>query len=77
MSKLRIAIAADHAGFKLKEDLIKYLENKKYIVKDFGTYSDESVDYPDFGHILAEAVLRERYLKSLKSKQAIEKLISN
>ena len=50
MSKLRIAIAADHAGFKLKEDLVEYLGNSKYIIKDFGTFSDESVDYPDFGH---------------------------
>lgn len=61
MSKLRIALAADHAGFKLKEDLVEYLGNRKYVVKDFGTFSDESVDYPDFGHILAEAVLREEF----------------
>ena len=37
MSKLRIALAADHAGFKLKEDLVEYLGNRKYIIKDFGT----------------------------------------
>ena len=61
MNKLRIAIAADHAGFKLKEELVGYLESKKYIIKDFGTFSGESVDYPDFGHVLAEAVIREEY----------------
>ncbi|UCH15654.1 MAG: ribose 5-phosphate isomerase B [Bacteroidales bacterium] len=61
MSKLKIAIAADHAGFKLKEDLVEYLGKKKYYIKDFGTFSDESVDYPDFGHALAEAVLRKEF----------------
>lgn len=61
MSKLKIAIASDHAGYKLKKDLIEHLKNRKFSVKDFGTYSDESVDYPDYGHILAEAVLKKEY----------------
>jgi ribose 5-phosphate isomerase B len=52
----RIAIAADHAGFYLKEKIIGYLRNEKLDLKDFGTDSPESVDYPDFGHRLAEAV---------------------
>ena len=52
----RIGIACDHAGYKLKEDLKKYLEQKGYSVQDFGTNSDESVDYPDFAHPLAESV---------------------
>lgn len=56
MNNLRISIACDHAGFKLKEKLVKYLLAEKYIVDDLGTYSDESVDYPDFGHLLAVAV---------------------
>jgi ribose 5-phosphate isomerase B len=61
MSKLRIAIASDHAGYKLKKDLIEHLKIKKFSVKDFGTFSDESVDYPDYGHILAEAMLKKEF----------------
>jgi ribose 5-phosphate isomerase B len=61
MSKLRIAIACDHAGYKLKEYLVDHLKNRKFIVKDFGTFSDESVDYPDYGHILAEAISRKEF----------------
>jgi ribose 5-phosphate isomerase B len=61
MSRLRIAIASDHAGYKLKEELIEHLKSKKFIVKDFGTFSEESVDYPDYGHILAEAMLKKEF----------------
>jgi ribose 5-phosphate isomerase B len=61
MSKLRIAIACDHAGYKLKEYLVDHLKNRKFIVKDLGTFSDESVDYPDYGHILAEAISRKEF----------------
>lgn len=53
---MKIAFACDHAGFKLKEILVKYLKEKGHTVKDFGTYSEESVDYPDFAHPMAEAV---------------------
>lgn len=56
MKKKKIAIVADHAGYFLKEKLLKYLINEKYEVKDFGSFSEESVDYPDFGHPLANAV---------------------
>ncbi len=52
----KIAIASDHAGYYLKEKLLAYLIKEKYDVKDFGCSSSESVDYPDFGHILANAV---------------------
>ncbi|TKC13128.1 ribose 5-phosphate isomerase B [Pedobacter polaris] len=52
--KLKIAIGADHAGFEYKEILKDYLSN--YEVKDFGTHSADSVDYPDFAHPVAEAV---------------------
>jgi ribose 5-phosphate isomerase B len=54
----KIAIAADHAGFYLKEKIITYLKDEKYEVKDFGSSSDESVDYPDYAHPLADAVAR-------------------
>lgn len=51
-----IGIASDHAGFELKELLKKELSQSGYAVRDFGTNSKESVDYPDFAHPLALAV---------------------
>ena len=51
-----VGIACDHAGFPLKQFVLEYLEKKGYPVKDYGTYSDASVDYPDFGHALAEGI---------------------
>lgn len=51
----KIAIACDHAGFEYKELIKKYLDGK-YEVKDFGTYSTNSVDYPDFVHPSATSV---------------------
>jgi len=56
LKKNKIAIVSDHAGYVLKEKLFKYLIDEKYEVKDFGCFSEEAVDYPDFGHPLAEAV---------------------
>jgi len=52
----KIAIASDHAGYFLKEKVKKYLMNEKYEIKDFGSFSDENVDYPDYAHPLAIAV---------------------
>jgi ribose 5-phosphate isomerase B len=54
----KIAIASDHAGFKMKQNIRHHLEKEGYEVKDYGTDSDQSVDYPDYGHPLAEAVER-------------------
>jgi len=53
---MKIAIGCDHAGYKLKEYLVKYLTEKKFVVKDFGTYSEERADYPDFAHIVSVAI---------------------
>ena len=53
---MKIAIGSDHAGFKLKETVRKYLLEKGLEVKDFGTYNEDSVDYPDFAHPVANAV---------------------
>jgi len=52
----KIAIASDHAGYYLKEKVLAYLIREKCEVKDFGTSSETSVDYPDFGHPLANSV---------------------
>lgn len=51
-----MAIGADHAGFTLKEHLKKWLEQNGHATRDFGTYSSESADYPDFAHPVASAV---------------------
>lgn len=51
-----LGIAADHAGYELKNTLIEYLNELGYEVKDFGTHSAESMDYPDVAHPLAEEV---------------------
>ncbi|RUT78858.1 ribose 5-phosphate isomerase B [Ancylomarina longa] len=53
---VKIAIASDHAGFLYKNKLVAYLISEGYEVKDFGTNSEESMDYPDTAHPLAEAV---------------------
>ena len=51
-----IAIGCDHAGYDLKEDLVSFIEGEGLTFKDFGTYSKDSVDYPDFAHPVASAV---------------------
>ena len=52
----KIAIGGDHAGFNFKQSLIEWLKGHGYEATDFGTYSSESADYPDFAHAVAEAV---------------------
>lgn len=56
-----IAIGADHAGFEYKELLKTWLEKNGYTTKDFGTYSTDSTDYPDFAHPVAEAVEKKEF----------------
>ena len=51
-----IAIGADHAGFEYKTFISDFLASKGLKIKDFGTYSADSVDYPDFAHPVASAV---------------------
>ena len=53
---MKIAIACDHAGYEYKEKLVAFLRQKGYEVKDFGTHSAESMDYPDTAHPMAAAV---------------------
>jgi ribose 5-phosphate isomerase B len=53
---MKIAIGSDHAGFEMKEVIIKYLSNNKIDIIDKGTYSEERADYPDFGHAVAKAI---------------------
>ena len=58
---MKIAIGADHAGFEAKEEIIGFLKAKNIEFHDFGTYSDQSVDYPDFAHPVALAVENKDY----------------
>lgn len=55
---MKIAIASDHGGFELKENIKKYLEERNIEVMDLGTYSEESVDYPVYGKACGEAVAK-------------------
>ena len=56
MTKYKIAIASDHAGFFLKKELLEYLIQSNYQVMDLGTFNEESVDYPEFGHKAASVI---------------------
>lgn len=58
----KLMIGADHAGFELKATIIRHLEVLDQEVHDFGAYSIDSVDYPDFAHPVAEAVVAEETL---------------
>lgn len=51
-----VGLASDHAGYPLKEYVKKYLEERGIAYKDFGTYSEASCDYADFGHALGNAI---------------------
>jgi ribose 5-phosphate isomerase B len=53
---MKLYIGADHAGFEMKELLKNYLSEAGYTVEDKGTYSLDSVDYPDYAHAVATAV---------------------
>src|ERR671929_1464817 len=53
---MRIALAADHAGYKLKDELAQWLREQGHEVSDLGTNGPESVDYPEYGARLARAV---------------------
>ena len=53
---MRIAVAADHAGYLLKDELVRWLREQGHEVSDLGTNGPESVDYPEYGRKLARAV---------------------
>ncbi len=58
---MKIAIGCDHGAFRLKNEIIEFLNSENYEVKDFGTYSEESCDYPDIALPVAEAVANKEY----------------
>jgi ribose 5-phosphate isomerase B len=61
VEKKKIAIGSDHAGYFLKEKLLTYLLKEKHEIKDFGCFSEASVDYADYGHPLANSVASGEY----------------
>ncbi|CUS96045.1 ribose 5-phosphate isomerase B [Candidatus Chrysopegis kryptomonas] len=60
-----VAIASDHAGFKLKEELKKFISELGYSVLDLGTNSESSVDYPDFAYAVAYAIISGKAWRGL------------
>ena len=60
MAGVKIAVAADHGGFKSKQSLLEFLRAQGHAVKDFGTLTEDSVDYPDYAKYVAEAVGKKR-----------------
>jgi len=56
---MKIAIGNDHAGTEYKNAIVNYLESEGHEVVNYGTNSDESVDYPDFAHVVAQKVNNE------------------
>ncbi len=62
---MQIAIGSDHGGYQLKEEIKQYLDKKGIGVKDFGTYSTESCDYPDIAKAVGKAVAGEEYDKGI------------
>ncbi len=60
-----IPIASDHAGFELKEIVKKQLVEKGFDIKDFGTFSTESCDYPDYAHSIGNAINKGEYKRGI------------
>ena len=58
---MKIAFASDHAGFILKQNIMQYLQQKGIETYDFGCDSQDSCDYPDFAHPLAQAVEKNEF----------------
>lgn len=61
----KIALGGDHAGYEYKAELIKVLEAEGYEIKDFGPFSSESADYPDFVHPLCKAIESGEFEKGI------------
>ncbi len=62
---MRVAIAADHGGYELKQQIAEFLIAQGHQVQDFGTHSPKTVDYPDFAAPLARAVAAEEFERGI------------
>jgi ribose 5-phosphate isomerase B len=65
MAAEAIGVGCDHAGLDLKRSLVAELERRGFSVRDFGTNSGDSCDYPDFAHALASAIERGELARGL------------
>ena len=62
---MKIVIGADHGGYEYKNEIIEFLKDKGYSIEDFGTYSAESCDYPEFAKKVAAAVASGDYERGI------------
>ena len=62
-----IAIGCDHGGFRLKQEIMQHLEARGERFYDFGTYTEESCDYPDYGKAVAHAVASGEYDRGIRA----------
>lgn len=65
MEKLKVAIGADHGGFELKEKIVEYLKSNNIEFNDFGTFSDDSCDYPPFAKEVALEVSKGHFNRGI------------
>ncbi len=65
MEKLRIAIGSDHGGYILKEKIVNFLRSQNYEVKDFGTNSPESVDYPVISKEVCNEIVKGNFERGI------------
>lgn len=63
--KISIIVGSDHAGYQLKEEVKKFLDKKKIKYKDVGTFSEESVDYPDIVKLAIKEMKRSKYRRGI------------
>jgi ribose 5-phosphate isomerase B len=61
----KLIIGSDHAGFAYKQALIEFLIEKGIAVTDAGTYSEDSVDYPDFAHVVAKSIESQEFTQGV------------
>jgi ribose 5-phosphate isomerase B len=61
MNKLKIALSSDHAGYERKQVVLNFLKEQGVICQDFGAFSAESSDYPDWAHPMAEAIENKEF----------------
>ncbi|MCL2766898.1 MAG: ribose 5-phosphate isomerase B [Peptococcaceae bacterium] len=62
---MKIALAGDHGGFRLKEEIAAFLREKEIPFEDFGVYSEETADYPDQALLVAEAIINSGFTKGI------------
>ena len=55
-TSMTVAVGSDHAGFKIKQIIIEHLKKRGYYYHDYGTFSEDASDYPDYAHPVAQAV---------------------